>query len=303
MEAYQIYIGKHLAPFFDKLNKPLEDLRPMDVQRYVTEKLKGGRCDGKEGGLSRVSVRKHLNVVKQAFSDAVLYEIISSNPAACVKLPRVAPISAEAQFLTIEQSKTLLAAFSGTFRLLVMMTLYYGLRRSEVIGLRWSSIDLEGNTFSISHTVVKNRTIVQKDRTKTESSRRSFQLFPDVRDELKKLQERQEEERRARLLKGLPYEEKGDGYLFRYEDGRLYRPDYVTRAFERTARKCTLPRIRFHDLRHSTASLLFEKGWNVKDVQEWLGHSDVETTLNIYVHYNRTRRILVGKDLAGMLTG
>ena len=251
----------------------------MDVQRYITEKLRGGRCDGKEGGLSRVSVRKHLNVVKQAFSDAVLYEVIGSNPAACVKLPRVAPISPEAQFLTTEQAKVLLAAFSGTFRLLVMMTLYYGLRRSEVIGLRWSSIDLVGNTFSISHTVVKNCTIVRKDRTKTESSRRCFQLFPDVRQALEDLREQQRAARKARHAKGLPYEE--NDYLFRYEDGRLYRPDYVTRAFERTARKCTLPRIRFHDLRHSTASLLFEKGWNVKDVQEWLGHSDVETTVNV----------------------
>ena len=147
----------------------------------MTEKLYGGRCDGKQGGLSRVSVRKHLNVLKQAFSDAVLYDVLHQNPAACVKLPRVPPVSQDVQFLSAEQAKTLLAAFDGTFRLLVMMTLYYGLRRSEVIGLRWSAIDLDGGTISISHTVVKNCTIVRKDRTKTESSRRCFQLFPDVR--------------------------------------------------------------------------------------------------------------------------
>ncbi len=272
----------------------------MDVQRYATEKLKGGRCDGKDGGMSRVSVRKHLNVLKQAFSDAVLYDIIPQSPALHVKLPRVATISKDVQFLSIAQSQTLLAAFEGTFQTMVLVALYYGLRRSEVLGLRWSAIDFTEDTLTISHTVVKNFTIECKDRTKTASSRRCFMLFPDVRQALLELRERQQAERAARIAEGKSYTE--NDYLFRYEDGRLFRPDYVTRAFERTARKCTLPGIRFHDLRHSTASILFERGWNVKDVQVWLGHADIQTTLDIYVHYTRTRKILKGQDFAGTLT-
>ena len=297
-EAYQIYIGKHLAPYFGE--KHLADLRPIDVQRYVSDKLKGGRCDLKGGGLSRVSVRKHLNVLKQALSDAVVYEFLQSNPAACIKLPRVPSVSPAIEFLTIEQGQRLVSCFSGAFRLLVLMSLYYGLRRSEVIGLRWSSVDLEANTFTVEHTVVKNTTIECKDRTKTENSRRSFSLFPDVREGLEMLKMRQKTERAERITSGATYLE--SDYLFRHPDGRLFRPDYVTRAFERVARAEISPTFRFHDLRHATASILFERGWSVKDVQEWLGHADVETTLNIYVHYTRARKILLGNDFAGLLT-
>ena len=147
---------------------------------------------------------------------------------------------------------------------------------------------------TVEHTVVKNTTIECKDRTKTENSRRSFSLFPDVREGLEMLKMRQKTERAERITSGATYLE--SDYLFRHPDGRLFRPDYVTRAFERVARAEISPTFRFHDLRHATASILFERGWSVKDVQEWLGHADVETTLNIYVHYTRARKILLGND-------
>lgn len=91
-----------------------------------------------------------------------------------------------------------------------------------------------------------------------------------------------------------------DGYLFRDEKGRVMRPDCLTRGFQRVLKAHHLPNMRFHDLRHSTASILFDKGWSEKDIQEWLGHSDIETTLNIYVHYSRDRKILSAEKLKGM---
>ena len=82
-----------------------------------------------------------------------------------------------------------------------------------------------------------------------------------------------------------------------WADGTPYRPDYVTRAFGKVLEKKGLPHIRFHDIRHSTASILYDKGWDLKDIQEWLGHADIGTTGNIYTHISKLRKETIGKDL------
>lgn len=283
-EAYQIYLEKHIIPYFNALNKPLEDLKPLDIKGYVTAKRTGGRQDGREGGLSAVSVRKHLNIIKQALREAVLYEILPASPAEPVRLPPVTEISSQAKFISLPQSKEILAAFSG-HRLypLVLVTLYYGLRRSEVLGLRWSAVDFTTKEVRIVRTVVKNVTIVEKDRTKTVSSRRTFPLLPDVEKALQQL-----------------HPGKKDGYIFAREDGRPMRPDTVTKGFQRVLAAHNLPPMRFHDLRHATASILFDQGWSLVDVQTWLGHADIETTRNIYIAYNATRKVKMGGTLDGL---
>lgn len=287
-EAYTVYINKHIAPYFDEMGKPLEALKPLDIKRYVTEKRSGGRKDGKEGGLSAVSVRKHLNIIKQAFREAVLYEVIPSNPAEPVRLPKLESISDNAQFIPLENAQRILKTFQNHHLYpIILVTLIYGLRRSEVLGLRWSAVDFERQEMRICHTVVKNLTIEAKDRTKTNSSRRTFPLLPDVEEVLKPLYQR---------------EKASNSYIFAREDGSPLRPDSVTRGFQRVLERNNLPHMRFHDLRHATASILFDRGWSVPDVQHWLGHSDIETTMNIYVAYNRTRKLKVGGSLSGVFT-
>jgi len=90
---------------------------------------------------------------------------------------------------------------------------------------------------------------------------------------------------------------KESDYIFAWQDGRLYRPDYVTKSFQRVLKKHGLKKIRFHDLRHSTASILYDKGWSLKDIQEWLGHADIETTGNIYTHISIQRKQATAKSL------
>lgn len=286
-EAYTIYIGKHINPYFDKLGKSLEELVPMDVKNYVVSKRNGGRLDGKQGGLSKVSVRKHLNVIKQAFSDAVLLGVLQVNPALVVKLPKTDSITENASFISVDEAKKILQAFAGHWMCpLVRITLLYGLRRSEVLGLKWSAVDFENATLTIRHTVVKNLTIEAKDGTKTKSSYRVFPLMPDI----------------AEMLKGMVGENRGkDTYIFARENGEPLRPDSVTRGFQRVLVRKGLQKLRFHDLRHATATILFDNGWEVADVQHWLGHTDIETTMNIYVAYNCTRKLAVGGSLEGLL--
>lgn len=283
-EAYTIYIEKQIGPYFDELGRDLEELRPLDVHGYVVAKRTGGRRDGKPGGLAAISVRKHLNILKQAFREAVLLEIIPASPAEPVRLPRIQERTEPARAVTTENARAILAALQGTTLYpVVLVTLYYGLRRSEVLGLRWSAVDFTENTLTVRHTVVKNLTIQAGDQTKTLTSRRTFPLLPEV----------------AAALAALPRPSE-DGYLFTRADGSPLRPDCLTRSFQRALRRAGIPRMRFHDLRHATATILFDRGWSVPDVQHWLGHADIDTTMNIYVAYSRTRPLALGGTLCGL---
>lgn len=264
-EAYTIYITKHLNPYFDALGKSLEELKPIDIKNYVTEKRNSGRKDNRNGGLSSVSVRKHLNILKQAFREAVILELILTSPADAVRLPHSDSISSQAKFISIDAAKAIIKAFEGhALHALVYVTLLYGLRRSEVLGLKRSAVDLENQSLTIRHTVVKNLTIEAKDRTKTFSSYRTFPLLKEV----------------AELFEPIVRDKLPGDYLFSRVDGSPLRPDTVTRTFQRVLKAHGLERMRFHDLRHATASILFDAGWSVPDVQHWLGHADIETTVN-----------------------
>ncbi len=283
-EAYTVYFRKHIEPYFSPLD--VKDVKPMDVQKYVLGKLQGARMDGKNGGLSPVSVKKHLSVLRQSLDDAVIFGYLQQNPCASVRLPkRKSGLSTRSVLLTVGEAQTVIDAFVGhPLHLAVVLSLYYGLRRSEVLGLKWSAVDFGRNTITINHTIVKNLTIEAKDTTKTETSARTFELLPEV----KALLQEHHADRRSDVE-----------YINTWEDGRVFRPDYVTRAFQRVLASHDLPKMRFHDLRHSTASILFDMGWGLEDVKNWLGHSDIETTSNIYLHYNRSRKVLLAERLSG----
>ena len=285
-ESLTVYFNRHLIPYFEALNIELADLKAKHVQAYAKLKLKSGRLDGKQGGLSLVSVQKHISVLKQALNDAVVAEYIPNNPASFVKLPKQKnKLTERTVLLTAAEAQEVINAFDGhPLQAAVVITLYYGLRKSELLGLRWSAIDFQRNTLIINHTVVKSLTIECKDSTKTESSRRTFQLLPEVKEMLLQMREN--------------CHTSGE-YIFCREDGSPMRPDTLTRSFQRVLHRHNLPMMRFHDLRHSTASILLDKGWSLEDIKNWLGHSDIETTSNIYVHYGRCRQILMANTLVG----
>jgi len=159
--------------------------------------------------------------------------------------------------------------------------------------LKWDSIDFDENTLTIKHTVVKVSTVIEKDKTKTKSSHRSFPLLPEMRELF--LQIRAEQEANQKLL--------GSGYvlsdyIFCWADGHSFSPDYVSHRFHNLLKKNALPMIRFHELRHSCASTLINQGFNLKDVQEWMGHSDIGVTANIYGHLETKRK----QDMANQMS-
>ena len=201
-------------------------------------------------------------------------------------------------FLTAEEAQKMLDAFQNEeVGPIVFVTLYYGLRKSEALGLRWQAVDFKNDTITINHTVVGGSHIVEKDSTKTYCSRRTYQLLPDIKALLLKLKD-QQEDYKQRLGSGYH----NNDYIFKNPNGVPYRPDSLTRSFKRALARHGLPQMRYHDLRHSTASILVDKGWDINDIKEWLGHADISTTANIYAHMSHKKKVSLAKDLDKILT-
>ena len=290
-QGYRLIANAHIIPYFENLNIKLCKVNRELVQQYINEKSRNGRIDGK-GGLSPKTMKTHKLILNLIFKEAIKRELISKNPCEYVTVPKMQ--RREPSFLTVSQINILFDGIKAdSLYPLIYITLIFGLRRSEVLGLKWDSVDFEKNIFTIKHTVVHIETVVEKDTTKTDSSYRSFPLTQEARSIFIDLKAREEKNRH---LFGKDYTD--NDYIFKWENGKTYRPDYVTRRFSQLLEMVGLPHIRFHDLRHSCASLLISNGFNLKDVQEWLGHSDIRVTANIYAHLDTERKKNIASSMS-----
>lgn len=284
-QGYEILATAHILPYFEQKGITIPEATTDVLQAYFDEKAQNGRRDGK-GGLSARSLKLHLNIIQQTLDEAEKNRYILANPCRWVELPsmeRRVPT-----FYTAEQMEKLLSAIADEpLYPLIKITAFYGLRRSETLGLKWSSINFDEDMLTIQSTVVKVTKIVEKDTTKNASSRRSFPLIPEIRELLLKMKEQQ---------KGTH-----SPYVFVWPDGRPIAPDYVTRTFGKLLKKYGFPYIRFHDLRHSCASILLSKGMSLKDVQDWLGHADIKMTSNVYGHLEIGHKKSIAATMADAL--
>lgn len=272
LEQYNLTFDRYISEYKPFHDLKLQDLTPPMLQSYYSEQVKAG--------LSPNTVRKHHANIHKCLDYAVRLGMIAFNPSAQVELPAKQKYTG-ATACTPGQLQGLLQLFRGDpLETVLMLGIAYGLRRSEVCGLRWDAVDMEAGTLHICHTAVKaNGRVLYSDSTKTATSNRVLPLTASMREYLGSVRERQEENKR---LFGRDYAD--SGYICVKPDGTPIDPDFVTHHFRRVLVANDVPIIRFHDLRHSAVNTLRKGGCDVKDIQAWLGHSDVSTTLNIYGH-------------------
>ena len=274
--GYSGMIQNPIAPYFQQRGITLGGLQAVDIQMFYTSQLKR---------VSANTVIHYHAIIHRALKYAVKTDLIDVNPADKVERPRKDRFTAS--FYDGNEVNRLFQAARGTpLELPVMLAAFYGLRRSEVVGLKWDAIDFENKTIAIRHTVTvcaeKGRRIeVAADTTKTASSRRTLPLVPAFQTKLAALKEQQE---KNRILCGRSYCTDYLGYVLVDAMGNRLKLSYISTAFPALLKRNGLRPIRFHDLRHSCASLLLKNGVPMKQIQEWLGHSDFSTTANIYAH-------------------
>jgi len=275
-EGYAQKIERHIIPALGKIT--LTDLQPSHIQAFYRDSLERGRLDGK-GGLSPRTVLHIHRILYSALSYAVRWNLVARNVAQAVDPPRSG--RKQMRTLDVEGVNRLLEASKGTlYQPLIHLAVYTGLRRSELLGLRWRSVDLDMSTLAvvqILHHLKDGRIVFQEP--KSLKGKRQVALSPSAVMALREYKHRQELER---LLIGISLSP--DDLVFANPDGSPFLPDSVTHAFIKIVRSTGLEGIRFHDLRHTHASLMLRQGVHPKIVSERLGHATVAITLDTYSH-------------------
>ncbi len=296
-EAYEICINAHIKPYFEKMGLDIKDLSTKHLMDYYDFKFRKGRADGK-GGLDPQTIKKHAAIFRSVLSYAVLNGYVDKNVADLVPTPKRASKKSVAKTITLDEANKIIKAFDNNdLQPLVQLTLTYGFRRSEVLGLKWSAIDFEKDRIDVEHTIVRVKTIMAVNGAKTDESEAGLPLIDDAREMLLQLKARQEEYRKAF---GKEYIE--NDYIFKNPDGSLYRPDSLTRTFQRVLKRKGYEHIRLHDLRHGTATILYAQDWNLKELQAWMRHKDIKTTLKIYTHLSNEQLVESSKSINGLFS-
>lgn len=292
--SYALMIENRIAPYFEERKIKLIDLTPKEIQDYYQHSLNIEKVS------ANTVIHRHANI-RKALQYAFKTGLIALNPADRVERPRKRKYTAS--IYTEKELDTLFKLVKGRMiELAVILGAFYGLRRSEVVGLKWDAVDFEKKTLTIKHTVTEvtlngKNTVVEKDRTKTKSSYRSLPLVEPFEKLLKRMILNQQ---RNRMVCGNAYCKKYLDYIYVNELGERIKPGYITQNFAITLKNNDLKKIRFHDLRHSCASLLYANGVSLKEIQEWLGHSDISTTSNIYTHLDFQSKIASANAIIGV---
>ena len=275
-EGYQYIVRSHLIPSLGQV--PLTQLKPEHLQRLYSEKLSAGRFDGK-GGLSKRSVQYIHVTLHKALKNAVKLGMIGRNPADAVEPPR--PQHHEMQTMNESDIHIFLELAKSTpYYALFYLALFTGMRRSELLALRWCDVDLLLCQLSVTRTIhqLHNGDIIFQ-QTKTDKSRRMVSLSPSTAIVLREHRELQEKMRQSL---GLTLTD--EDLVFCQIDGKPLLPDSITHAWMKLARRTGMKGIRLHDARHTHASLMLKQGIHPKIVQERLGHSSIQITLDTYSH-------------------
>ena len=274
--GYEQVIKGRLYKYFKAKKIKLVDLKPKHIQDFFDLLF--------SEGLSGNTIKHYRANISKALKSAVITEIIDSNPA--TKLEPIKVKEYTADYYTQDELLNLIEIIKTTpIELPVIIAGVYGLRREEVIGIKWNAIDFNDKTLTIRHTVGRGKIdgvtqFIFKERTKSDAGYRTLTLFDFIADLLRKYKNKYEENKK---FYGNTYCNDYKDYICLMENGELMKPGYVTQTFSKILDNNHLRHIRLHDLRHSCGTLLVRNGVPLKDIQIWLGHSNFQTTLR-YAH-------------------
>lgn len=273
--SYKINLTVHIIPSIGNIS--LQDLKATDLDKLYKEKLERGRCDGK-GGLSVRTVQYFHRIISEILNHAVKKQILNKNVADSATSPK--PKKYNAQLYSLKEIKHLFSIIENTdMELPIKLSALLGLRRGEVLGITWNSIDFENKTLDITQQVisVSNKTYISIP--KTEGSIRTLPLSEEFIKLLQEYKDKQTVEISSYL----------DSYtdnnlVFCKSDGSPLNSDWFYKKYKNLLKMHNLKPIRFHDLRHSFATLMLEQGVDIKTISTLLGHSTIKITADIYTH-------------------
>ena len=273
-ERYNEIATKNLIPLLGATTLP--KLQPRQISAAYTKALASGRRDGK-GGLSPRTVHHMHRVLKQALSQAVRWQLLTRNPTEAVDPPKV-----ERHRITtydMPQTAALIDAVRGTRMFIpTLLAVLCGMRRGEIAALRWRNVDLSMGQISIVASAEQMNSGVRLKETKSGRAR-TVAMSGTVRDELRLHRVQQAQD----MLK-LGTRLTDENFVAAFADGSPMQPTFITHEWVRVIRATSLPRVRFHDLRHAHATHMLSSGIHPKVASERLGHSKVGITLDLYSH-------------------
>jgi integrase len=262
-------VNNHIKPVLGSLK--LKKLNSAHVQNFYRNRL--------DTGLSASTVRKIHDILRRGLAEAVDWHLTQRNVADVVKPPR--PVPKEIVALSTDETRRLLdAAAEDRLEALYMLAVHTGMRQGEMLALRWQDVDIENAVLSVRRTLTRRGGKVAFGEPKTKKSRRSIRLTPQAVDALRAHLERQ---LRDMEILGDHYQDQG--LIFTTDTGAPINPSNLRqRSFTPLLKRAGLPHMRFHDLRHTCATLLLSRGVHPKFVQELLGHATIAITLDTYSH-------------------
>lgn len=264
-DVYKNCIQAYIKPSLGKIK--ISEIKPFHLQEFYTEMLES---------LAPGTIQKCHNIIRKSLKHAVAWEMIKKNPAENVSPPR--DNDNEMIIWTEEEAgKFLEEVKNHRYYPLYYLALETGLRRGEILGLKWNNVDLQNRVIYVRESLVLSNGKLIHQSVKSDSSKRSVALGKSIAEMLKFHRKKQQKELEV-------FQKDTENYVFLSQEGSPVYPSSLRRHFNNTIQKLGISKIRFHDLRHYHATNLLEKGVHPKIVQERLGHSSIKITLDLYSH-------------------
>lgn len=297
-DSYRRNIELHILPALGHVR--LQQLTADQLDRFYADQLAGGRLTGKTPGLAPKTVRHLHTVLHRALADAVRKNLVARNVADAADAPKASRGGSKGmRTWTADQLRQfLLAVVDDPLGPAYWLTAATGMRRGEVLGLRWSDINFSTKRLSVSQTVLNVAYEVVVSAPKTARGRRTIAIDPGTLAVLKRHKQRQQA---AALSAGVRFGD--EDLVFAREDGRPRHPDLFTQSFERAVKRAGLPRIRLHDLRHTHATLGLAAGIPAKVMSDRLGHATVAFTQDVYMHAIPHMEEAAAQQIADLVLG